>query len=313
MPRFIKASLLVSGLCATAMLMISGCAAAGGADDAAGGARAWHKASDARKPPFTETPMNSIALVLGSITLLGIAPAQPATQPGATPKPSQPVETVKQTTFNFDKDAAGKVGGLPGGWKAEGTNQKGPAATWEVARDKTAPSAPNVLALTKTNHDSGDTFNLCWNDKVKFTDGSIEVKFKPVSGKEDQGGGLMWRVKDKDNYMIARMNPLEDNFRVYYVKDGARKQIETATVKIAQGEWHTMKIEQHGDHIRCYLDGKKYLDATDNHLQGPGGVGLWTKADAVSSFDDLKIEYGGADTPDKDAKPAPDKPDKPGK
>ena len=187
---------------------------------------------------------------------------------------------------SFDEIA---VGLLPPGWKAEGTNQKGPVATWRVEQDAAATSAPNVLTLANTNHDSGDTFNLCWTDKVRFADGTIEVKFRANTGKEDQGGGLIWRVKDKDNYIIARMNPLEDNFRLYYVKDGGRKQLATATVKVATGTWHTMRIEQAGDTVRCFLDGVKHLEASDTHIQGPGGVGVWTKADAASSFDDLSV------------------------
>jgi hypothetical protein len=244
--------------------------------------------------------MNIPVILFGSIVLALGAPAQPSSQP----VPAKPAEPAKETTFNFDKDAANK---LPDGWKAEGTNQKGPAATWEVAADKTAPSAPNVLALSKTNHDSGGTFNICWTDKVRFTDGAIEVKFRANSGKEDQGGGLIWRVKDKDNYMVARMNPLEDNFRVYYVKDGSRHQIESAKVNVETGTWHTMKIEQHGDHVVCSLDGKEYLNSKDDHIGAEGGVGLWTKADAASSFDDLTIKPGGADsnaTKPGDKKPA---------
>src|SRR5262249_24528105 len=220
------------------------------------------------------------------------SPTQPATPGSAQPSaPAVSAQPAKETALNFDKDNAGK---LPDGWKAEGTNQSGPVATWQVVEDTTAPSKPNVLALSKTNHDSGGTFNICWTDKVRFTDGSIEVNFKSVSGKEDQGGGLIWRVKDRDNYMIARMNPLEDNFRVYYVKDGSRHQIESAKAKVETGTWHTMKIEQHADHIVCSLDGQEYLNTRDDHVQGEGGIGLWTKSDAVSSFDDLKGGAGGA-------------------
>ncbi len=267
--------------------------------------------------------MNTAAILLGSFSLTLAAYGQPTSQPPApatqpTPAaPAKPAEPAKETTFNFDKEAKGK---LPDGWKAEGTNQKGPVATWEVAEDKTAPSGPNVLSLSKTNHDSGGTFNICWTDKVKFTDGAIEVKFRANTGKDDQGGGLIWRVKDKDNYMIARMNPLEDNFRVYYVKDGSRHQIESSKVVIkpgVEGGWHTMKIEQHGDHIVCSIDGKAYMDVKDDHSSawgGVGGVGLWTKADAASSFDDFTVKPappGGTDTPA--AKPGDKKADGTGK
>jgi hypothetical protein len=243
--------------------------------------------------------MSRTVLALACLVLAKAAAGQGASAP-AQPDQKSP-SPPKDVTFNFDKDDTGK---LPDGWKAEGTNQKGPVATWEVTADKTAPSAPNVLSLSKTNHDSGGTFNICWTDKVRFTDGSIEVRFKAVSGKEDQGGGIIWRVKDKDNYMIARMNPLEDNFRVYYVKDASRHQLESAKVAIKAGEWHSMKIEQHADRVRCFLDDKHLLDATDDHVQGEGGVGLWTKADAVSSFDDLSIKpVPAAPLGKEDAKP----------
>jgi hypothetical protein len=255
--------------------------------------------------------MNTVAsLVAAALLALVSQPTQPST-PAKTP-PAQPLEKPaaleREVKFTFDQGDTFTLGQVPTYWKAEGTNQKGPVATWEVVADETAPSKPNVLALSKTNHDSGGTFNLCWTAKVRFTDGSIEVKFKAVSGKEDQGGGLIWRVKDKDNYMIARMNPLEDNFRVYYVKDGSRKQIETAKVSVQAGTWHTMRIEQHGDHVVCFLDGKEYLNAKDDHIQSEGGIGLWTKADAVTSFDDLTVKPGGAD-----AGAAPKSPDGKGK
>ena len=123
------------------------------------------------------------------------------------------------STWTFDDTDAGE---LPEGWRVEGTNQRGPLATWIVKADTSAPSGPSVLALTDTKEGWGGTFNLCWTDGVKFTDGVIEVKVKSGTGLEDQGGGIIWRVHDRDNYYIARWNPLEDNFRVYSVKDGSR-------------------------------------------------------------------------------------------
>ncbi len=189
------------------------------------------------------------------------------------------------------------AGGLPEGWKIEGTAQKGPLATWKVVADDAAPSKGNVLALTSTNHDSGSTFNLCWTDKIRFKDGAIEVSIKPVSGKDDQGGGLIWRAKDKDDYYICRANPLESNFRVYYVKDGSRHQLASAKAEIKAGAWHKIRVEQKGDHIACSLDGKRLLEATDSTFPDEGGVGLWTKSDAVSSFDELQVSgaKGGKD------------------
>ena len=116
------------------------------------------------------------------------------------------------------------------------------------------------------------------------------VSFKAVKGEKDQGGGLVWRYQDANNYYVARMNPLEDNFRVYKVVGGKRsKEFQSADVKVPAGEWHTLKIKHVGDHIECFLDGKKHLDVKDDSIDKAGKVGLWTKADAQTYFDNLKV------------------------
>ena len=198
-----------------------------------------------------------------------------------------------QRTWNFDDVAIGK---LPARWRVEATNQRGPLATWQVVNDKTAPSGTRVLALTSPNHRFGGTFNICWTDALSFRDGVISVRFKAVKGREDQGGGVIWRVQDKANYYIARFNPLEDNFRIYYVRDGARKTLADAQISLPAGKWHTLKIVQQGHRFKGYLNGKKLLDGTDSLFTQPGGVGLWTKADAVTSFDDFVISTSAAAT-----------------
>lgn len=201
-----------------------------------------------------------------------------------------PASKATNASWNFDDVTAGK---LPPGWKVEATNQNGPLATWQVIKDATAPSGDRVLALTRTNHTSGRNFNLCWTNTVSFLDGEIDVRFKAVSGKEDQGGGVIWRVMDKDNYYIARFNPLEDNFRLYTVHNGHRKTLADASIALSAGEWHSLKIAQNGRHFEGYIDGKKLLDGTDSLFSKPGGVGVWTKADAVTSFDDFSVRSFG--------------------
>ena len=192
-----------------------------------------------------------------------------------------------QNSWDFENVSAGQ---LPEGWKVEGTNQKGPMATWKVIDDNSAPSGKKILALTSPNHDSGRTFNICWTDAVSFLNGEMEVRFKANTGEEDQGGGVIWRVQDKNNYYIARYNPLEDNFRIYYVKNGARKRLASVRIKLPAGVWHEMEITHYGDKIEGHLNGKKLLEMTDRTFTKPGGIGLWTKADAATSFDDLSIE-----------------------
>ncbi len=194
---------------------------------------------------------------------------------------------AEDKVWHFDHMAAGK---LPAGWEISATNSKGPLASWEVVEEKSAPSPSHILALTNTNHNDGATFNLCWRDDDSFLDGEIEVKFKARSGSIDQGGGVMWRVQDSENYYVARFNPLEDNFRLYFVKEGKRVLLEDAHAVLDAGRWHTMKIVQKGNHYMGYLDGKKYIEGSDNTFTKRGGTGLWTKADAVTSFDDFSVK-----------------------
>ncbi|MDA2938429.1 LamG domain-containing protein [Acidobacteria bacterium AH-259-A15] len=182
-----------------------------------------------------------------------------------------------------------EVGKLPADWKVEATHAKGKLADWSVQKDATASPDDQVLLLKINDHDRG-TFNLCWTDQVSFQDGIVEVKVKAREGRIDQGGGPIWRVKDKDNYYIARWNPLEDNFRIYYVKDGKRVQLDTAKVKLPADQWHTISVHHQGNQITGYINGKKLLEVNDTTFPEAGGVGVWTKADAASSFDDLEIQ-----------------------
>ena len=193
---------------------------------------------------------------------------------------------ARKRVWDFEDVALGK---LPEGWKAEGTNQRGPLATWKVVEDATAPSGKHALALTAVDHPFGGTFNLCWTDRLSFLDGRISVRFKAVKGEEDQGGGVIWRARDKENYYIARFNPLENNFRIYYVRDGARKTLASTRVALPAGKWHSLEITQKGHNFEGYLDGKKLLEGESDRFTTPGGVGLWTKADAVTSFDKFSV------------------------
>lgn len=198
---------------------------------------------------------------------------------------------AEDLTVTFDDVPQGQ---LPRGWTIDATNAGGRLAEWSVVTDTNAPSKPNVLTL-KTVHDtSGSVFNLCWTRDIAFEDGEIEVKVRANTGQEDQGGGLIWRVRDAKNYYVARYNPLESNFRLYYVKDGDRTQIAGARgIAIKASEWFSIKVTQHGVKIEGYLNDKKYLEAKDETFKAAGGVGLWTKADAASSFDDLKVRSSG--------------------
>lgn len=191
-----------------------------------------------------------------------------------------------KTTWDFEDTAAGQI---PNGWKIDSTNPKGPLATWQIIEIASAPSGKKVFGMTSPNHGSKDTFNICWNQAVSMDNVVIEVSFRAESGVIDQGGGLIWRTRDRNNYYIARYNPLEENFRIYRVKDGLRTRIAGARIKLPAGVWHEMKITHFAAQIEGYLNGRKLLEVTDRTFSSPGGIGLWTKADAVTLFDDLAI------------------------
>jgi len=190
----------------------------------------------------------------------------------ATDLAAQTVENV----WNFDAD---NVGSLPKSFTKE-------VGEWKVIADPTAPSRPNVLAQLAKN--SGSTFNLTLIADTNYKDVDLSVKMKAIAGREDQGGGLIWRAKDAKNYYVARYNPLEDNYRVYKVHKGRRSQLQSADIKHSEG-WHSLRVTMEGDHIQCYYDGKKYLDVEDSTFPESGRIGLWTKADAQSYFDDLTV------------------------
>ncbi len=178
--------------------------------------------------------------------------------------------------------------GALAGFRAGSTGGNGPQATWLVVADAAAISPPNVVALTAPNHDVDHRFNLFWTDGA-LADGRIAVAVRADGGVVDQGGGPMWRVQDADNYYLCRFNPLESNFRVYVVKDGVRRQLATALVDAPAGAWHRVEATFVGDRITCALDGRVLLEVADDTIRSGGGHGLWTKADARTSFDDLWV------------------------
>lgn len=202
----------------------------------------------------------------------------------AAEKPA-PLQAVGQTlTFNFDNDTPG---GMPAGFHGARTGQ-GSEGTWIVMADPTAPSKPNVAAQTST--DTTDyRFPLLIADEGSSKDLELSVRFKAVSGKVDRAGGLVFRLKDANNYYIVRANALEDNYRLYHVINGRRRQFAGANLKVTSGEWHELRVECVGNKIICYYDGAKRIEATDDTFKDAGKVGLWTKADSVTYFDDLRV------------------------
>ncbi len=185
--------------------------------------------------------------------------------------------TALAETINFD-DA--KAGAPPPGWKSAVTGSG--SAKWSVEQDSSAPSKPNVLKQSGVG-----TFPICIYESAKLKDGSVEIKFKPIEGKEDQAGGVIWRVQDSNNYYISRANALEDNVTIYHTIGGKRVAFKSINTKVKSGVWHTLRVDFEGNKFTVTFDGNKVIEATDQSFSNAGKVGVWTKADSVTLFDDF--------------------------
>jgi hypothetical protein len=180
-------------------------------------------------------------------------------------------------TVNFDDM---KAGAAPEGWTATQTGSG--TAKWAIEKDESAPSKPNVLKQ------SGQaTFPVCFKNDTNVKDGFVEVKFKPVAGKEDRGGGVIWRVRDANNYYVSRANALEDNVTIYHTVNGRRIAFKNLNTKVASDVWHTLRVDFNGSKFTVTFDGNKVIEATDTTFVNAGKVGLWTKTDSVILFDDF--------------------------
>jgi hypothetical protein len=191
--------------------------------------------------------------------------------------------------WTFAKADAGK---RPAGWTAAKTGE-GEGSVWQVRADESAPGKTGH-ALVQTAEGPTRLFNLCLADGTTFRDGELTVQVRAVSGEIDQGGGLVWRAKDANNYYVCRYNPLEKNFRLYHVKAGQRKELAGKNkVELPAGKWFTVSVTHLGDTIRCTLNGEHALEVTDDTFPEAGQVGFWTKADAVTAFDELRMRGVG--------------------
>ncbi len=188
---------------------------------------------------------------------------------------------AQTTRVDFKNDQAGKP---PAGWTATQTGSG--RAVWTVEKDDTAPSKTSVLKQSGVA-----TYPVCLKNDANVKDGAVEVKFKSISGKEDQAGGVVWRAQDSNNYYVARANALEDNVAIYHTIDGRRTEKKRTNVKVAANVWHTLRVDFAGAHFTVTFDGRKAFDWDDVTFKEAGKVGVWTKADSVTEFDDFS--YSG--------------------
>lgn len=187
--------------------------------------------------------------------------------------------------------ASDVVGKPPNGWTLTMTGTGNP--NWTVEADDSAPSRSNVLKQS-----GKATYPLALRNDTSIRDGAVEVSFKAVAGTEDRAAGLVWRVKDANNYYVVRANALEDNVVLYKTVNGTRTPLDIVgrkggygvSVPVAAGQWHTLQIEFAGSRFKAFYDGKIVFEVEDTTFPDAGQVGLWTKADSVTVFDGFRYE-----------------------
>jgi len=199
---------------------------------------------------------------------------------------------AQSMTVDFDRDRTGRS---PSGFSSALTGG-GRSGKWLVMKDDASPERGNVLA--QTDADPTDyRFPLCIYDGLTAKDVDVSVRFKPVSGRGDQGAGIVWRYRDKDNYYVVRANALEGNVVIYKVQNGKRTDLPLKgsgrtygmKEKVPSTVWATLRVVAKGSLFQVFHDGRKLYEVEDDTFTEAGKVGLWTKADSVVYFDDLQV------------------------
>ena len=165
----------------------------------------------------------------------------------------------------------------------------GRAPRWEIVKDLSAATKPYVLAQVSADPVS-DRFPLAVFNESTFRDGDVSVRVKPVSGREAQAGGVVWRYRDENNYYLARANAMQKNVQVFKVENGRRIPLmEAVRHEIPTNAWSILKVSARGNRFQVFMDHRRILQGWDNTFLSAGKVGLWTVADSVTYFDDFRI------------------------
>jgi hypothetical protein len=196
--------------------------------------------------------------------------------------------TAMADKVTFDADASGSA---PAGWTQAKTGRGDPK--WTVEVDPTAPSKSKVVKQS-----GRASYPLLLKNGTSLKDGFIEVQFKALSGSEDRAAGLVWRAKDADNYYVVRANALEDNVVLYKTVNGVRSSLDIVgrrggygvNVPVPAQQWNRLRVEFKGNRFKVLYNGKPSFEVEDATFRDAGMVGLWTKADSVTLFDE--VAYG---------------------
>jgi hypothetical protein len=236
-------------------------------------------------PPSASTAPNASSTQTLAPAPVTSPPAMPAAA-SATPSAAGPAPVAPgRTALAFDADT---VDSAPTGFSF-GRTGSGALGRWRVQADKTAPSPPHVLA--QLDADSTDyRFPVAVANEPKLHNVRVTVLCKMVSGSVDRACGLVLRYQNEDNYYLTRANALENNIRFYKVEKGKRRELASYSGAVAPNVWHEYRIEARGDRFAVDWDRQRVLEHTDTTFAEGGQIGVWTKADSVTYFDDLQIE-----------------------
>ena len=201
-------------------------------------------------------------------------------KPQGTNTNNKNISASGNQNFDFEKST---VGQLPTDWDVALTGD-GKMCDWKVLN-----AQGNKLVAQTSNIDKSYRFNLLVNQKLSYKDVEISLRFKAVKGHEDQGGGMLWRYIDENNYYVVRANPLENNYRLYKLVDGRRIELASTNIEMSNNVWYSLKIRMIDNKIQCYFNGKLKMEQTDDTFSNIGKIGLWTKSDAQTYFDDVAI------------------------
>jgi hypothetical protein len=248
-------------------------------------------------------PAPMVALVL----LVGACQGSPSSTspPAVSPPPADPSPAAPSPSPSINEASASSATGAPPDphlWSFDdgtrdapppgfsyGRTGGGALGRWLVKAEAGAPSGANVLAQLDADN-TNFRFPIAVVDAPVLKDVSVGVRCKMVSGRVDQACGLVARYRDENNYFVTRANALEGNIRLYTVKDGKRKEIASRDIPITSNVWHEYRLDLRGDHLEVFWNGQRVLDHHDGTFSGDGRAGVWTKADSITHFDDLKVE-----------------------
>jgi hypothetical protein len=222
--------------------------------------------------------MNRLAKVLFSVMV--------AIPLGFGTMASQAETAFSEQLWNFDREQPGT---LPSEFSIGTLFDGRPAGDWQILATDRAKSPPHVFAQVM-GKGAEHAYKVVLLKEVIASDLNLEVSFLPIQGRADMGGGLIWRATDDRNYFLARANPLEQNIRVYRVEKGVRHLLQNFDQTIDVRQWHTLRVTHRGCRVNIFYDDKQVFDLCDKTFHD-GMIGLWTKSDAVTYFDNLRLQH----------------------